>query len=204
MSVLSIILIIVTIALACFIVYRIRSVKKATQKKNEQEYERVRPLIEKLQKGEDVTAEEVYQHAQNVLTRVTAFKLLQHYNKTQLFPAEFNTIEQAAASYLASWLEFPTELDACPDEMEHMKRVTIDFDGKGNFVHYEVFKYRVNEPHWAAKDGWMLGVVGPYFNDSTPYHFPQCTFSRVTSTIDKVTPEEEANWVHENISMRKR
>jgi hypothetical protein len=87
--------------------------------------------------------------------------------------------------------------------MEHVKRVTFDFDRQNNFVHYEVFKCRVNEPHWAAKDGWFLGVVGPYFDDSKPYDFPQATFSRIDSTIDKITPDEEAKWVHENISMRR-
>jgi len=111
---------------------------------------------------------------------------------------------KSAESHLANWLEFPTELDAIPDEMEHIKRVSIDFDGQGNNVHYEVFKYRVNEPHWAAKDGWILGVVGPYFDDSEPYSPAVATFSRVSSTVDKMTPEEEARWVHENISMKRR
>jgi hypothetical protein len=32
--------------------------------------------------------------------------------------------------------------------------------------------------------------------------FPQATFSRIGSTLENVTPEEEAKWVHENISMR--
>lgn len=114
-----------------------------------------------------------------------------------------NDIVKGAESNLANWLEFPTELDACPDEMEHIKRVTFDFDGRNNNVHYEVFKYRVNEPHWAAKNGWMLGVVGPFFDDSKPYDHPGATFSRTGSTVDKVSPDEEAKWVHENISMRR-
>jgi hypothetical protein len=110
------------------------------------------------------------------------------------------TIEKGAESNLANWLEFPTELDACPDEIEHVERVTIPFD-KENNVHFHVFKFRINEPHWAAKDGWMLGVTGPYFDDSEAYDHPAATFSRFRK-VEAVSPEEEANWVYNNIAKR--
>jgi hypothetical protein len=160
-------------------------------------------LYDKLENGQPISAEDILSQAKNLLTRQTVFQLLSEHNKLHLFPTEYNTLLMGAESNLANWLEFPTELDGCPDEIEHVKRVTFDFDGQNNLVHYEVLKYRVNEPHWAAKNGWILGVVGPYFDDSKPYDFPQATFSRVSSTFDKVTPEDEAKWVHENISMRR-
>lgn len=164
---------------------------------NETNFETIAPLYRKLKSGQPLTSEDVLPYAKGLLTREVTFEMLNEYGKIDLFPKEFYTIERAAESRLANWLVFPTELDACPDEIEHIKRVT--FDEQNNHVHYEVFKYRVNEPHWAAKDGWMLGVVGPYYDESRPYDFPQATFSRVSSTIDKVSPEEEARWVHENI-----
>lgn len=80
-----------------------------------------------------------------------------------------------------------------------MKKVAIDFDGKDNNAIYHVFRFKINEPHWAAQNGWMLGVVGPYFDDSKPYDFPHATFSRLDS---KISPEEEVHWVHKNIAMR--
>ncbi|MET0394318.1 MAG: hypothetical protein ABW019_14325 [Chitinophagaceae bacterium] len=190
-------------AVIVFIVYRTARIKRQTATLNTDRFERVKPLNAKLESEETVTRQDVLPYAQNILTRELTFQLLTNHSKTDLFPEEYYTLIKGAESNLANWLEFPTELDACPDEIEHVKRVSIDFDGQNNFVHYEVFRYRVNEPHWAAKDGWMLGVVGPYFDDSKPYHFPHATFSRVTSTIDKVTPEEEANWVHENIALRR-
>jgi hypothetical protein len=149
-----------------------------------------------------VTSGDVLPFATNLLTRETTFQLLNEHGKTDLFPKELYSIEKGAESNLANWLEFPTELDSCPDEIEHVKKVTIDFDS--NNVHYHVFKFRVNEPHWAAKDGWMLGIVGPYFDDSEPYHFPGATFSRLNSKFDTTSPDEEAKWVHENISLRRR
>jgi hypothetical protein len=185
-----------------FAIYRFITVKLQNKKLNKERFERVKELYEKLENGENITEENILPYAQNLLTRQTAFKLLEEHNKVNLFPKEYYSLIKGAESSLANWLEFPTELGACPDEIEHIKRVTFDFDGKNNFVHYEVFKYCVYKPHWASEDGWSIGVVGPYFDDSKPYDFAQATFSRIASKLGKVTAYEEAKWVHENISMR--
>jgi hypothetical protein len=203
MKIVFIIIGLVVLAITIFAIYRSITVKRQNNKLNAERFDRVKELYDRLESKQELTEQDVTPFAKNILTRQATFQLLSDYNKTNLFPKEYNTLVKGAESNLANWLEFPTELDACPDEIEHIKRVTFDFDGQDNFVHYEVFKYRVNEPHWAAKDGWILGVVGPYFDDSKPYDFPQATFSRVSSTLDKITPDEEAKWVHENISMRR-
>lgn len=191
------------LAIAIFAIYRLVTVKRQNSKLNAERFERVKELYDKLESGQNLTEKDVLPFAQNLLTRETAYQLLRDQNMTDIFPKEYYTVVKGAESNLANWLEFPTELDACPDEIEHIKRVTYDFDRQKNFVHYEVFKCRVHEPHWAAKDGWFLGVVGPYFDDSKPYDFPHATFSRISSTLYKVTADEEAKWVHENISMRR-
>lgn len=203
MKVVIIIIVSVILLIVVFAIYRFITVKLQNNKLNKERFERVKELYEKLENGENITEENILPYAQNVLTRETTFQLLEQYNKANLFPKEYYSIIKGAESSLANWLEFPTELDACPDEIEHIKRVTFDFDGQNNFVHYEVFKYCVNEPHWASKDGWCLGVVGPYFDDSKPYDFAQATFSRIDSKFDNVTADEEAKWVHENISLRR-
>ncbi|HEV7380749.1 MAG TPA: FeoB-associated Cys-rich membrane protein [Dyadobacter sp.] len=172
-------------AIAIFAIYRFVKIRRQNNKPNAERFERVKELYDKFESAHEVSEAEVLPYAKNVVARETAFQLLSDYNKTNLFPNEFNNQISAAESNLSNCLEFPTELDAHPDEVQHIKRVRFDYAGKNNFVHYEVFKYRVNEPHWAAKDGWMLGVVGPYFDDSKPYHFPQATFSRMGSTLDK-------------------
>jgi hypothetical protein len=192
----------VILLIVIFAAYRLLTVKRQSKKLSKKRFERVQGLYGKLESGIALAEVDVMPFAQNFLTREVTYQLLSDHNKTNLFPKEYYTIVKGAESNLANWLEFPTELDACPDEIEHIKRVTFDFDGEGNLVHYEVFKYSVNEPHWAAENGWMLGVVGPYFDDSKPYDFPSATFSRVSSTVDKVTADEEAKWVHENISIR--
>jgi hypothetical protein len=182
-----------------FVVYRSRKVKGQIRKLVDKRFERIRPLYDKLEHAENISPDDVLPFAENVMTREATFQLLYDFHKLDLFPSEYLTIVKSAESNLANWLEFPTELATQPDELEHIKRVTIDFDGQHNFVHYEVFKYKVNAPHWAAREGWMLGVVGPYFDHSKPYDFPHATFSRTGSTVDKVSADEEAMWVHENI-----
>lgn len=189
--------------IAVFAIYRFVIVKSQNNKLNKERFERVKEIYRKLENGDDLTEEDILPYAKNILTRQTVFQLLEEHNKEHLFPKEYFSLIKGAESSLANWLEFPTELDACPDEIEHVKRVTFDYDGQNNFVHYEVFKYFVYEPHWASKDGWCLGVVGPYFDDSKPYDFANSTFSRIESKYEKVTAEEEAKWVHENISMRR-
>lgn len=194
---------IIILIIVIFAVYRYLKVLKQNRQLNQKRFDRIKLLYEKFENNQTVSKEDILPYAQNLLTRETTYQLLRRYDKVDLFPEKFYNFIKGAESNLANWLEFPTELDACPDEIEHLKRVTFDFDNQNNLVHYEVFQYRVNEPHWAAKEGWCLGIVGPFFEDSKPYDFAHATFSRIGSTVDKVTPEDEAKWVHENISMRK-
>jgi hypothetical protein len=203
MDLTTLIVITIIVFIIAFAAFRLFDVKNKRKKLELERSARILSLYKKAETTAGLTAEDVLPFAQNLLTRYDTFLYLRELGELHLFPEEYHTLIKGAESSLAQWLEFPTELDACPDEIEHIKRVTIDFDGRGNFTHYEVFKYRVNPPHWATEYVWILGVVGPFFDDSKPYDFPAATFSRVNSTVDKVTPEEEARWVHENIAMRR-
>lgn len=41
-----------------------------------------------------------------------------------------------------------------------------------------VFRFRTKPPHWAAKDGWLAGVAGPYWENEEPDLVPAGVFSR--------------------------
>ncbi len=191
----------IVLLLIGFAIYRNWKVNKQNQELNEKRFQRIKYLVDKFESGHNPTDDEVRPFATNLATREDTYGLLKEKDKLSLFPSDLLTIEKGAEASLATWLEFPTELDALPNEIEHLKKVTIPFDNENN-VHYHVFKFRVDEPHWAAKDGWMLGVVGPYFDDSKPYDSPGATFSRLSSRLGTIEPEEEAKWVHNNISMK--
>ena len=198
MYILLIVIGVIIAAVAIFIVYRLIAVKIAQHRAVAVEDVRMKPFLTELDNG-TLSLEQSYQYAKNVLTRLPEYWSLKHVNRLDLFPEEFNTIEMGAESQLARWLEFPTELDKCPDEIEYFKKVTLVFGNKDeDVVHYHVFRFKTYEPHWAAKDGWSFGVVGPYFDNSKPYG-PATAFSRIGSSL---SAEEEAAWVHQNIVPR--
>lgn len=203
MSVLASIMIftaLVIITTGYFVGRNIISFRKACEQASWKRFERVQVLYDKLLAGQHITQYDIYGYAKNPMTREVTFQLLQKMNLTTLFPTEFYTIEKAAESNLANWLEFPTELGACPDEIEHLEKVSIETEEQSNLVHYHVYKFKMNHPHWAAIHGWMVGVVGPYFDNSEPYDHPKSTFSRLAKRVDMNFPGDEARWVHENIS----
>ena len=203
MKITFIIIGVVILVIVMFLAYRAIAFQAEGRKFNEECMMRIQPLYEKLKNGQTLVKEDIFLYAQDIKTREITYQFLKENNQTDLFPKEFYTIVKAAEANLVNWLMFPTELGVCPDEIEYIKRVSIDFDGKNHFVHYEVFKFRVNEPHLAAKNGWELGVVGPYFDDSQPYeNFPSSTFSRGGS-MEKISPEMEVKWVHENITLKR-
>ena len=202
----SFIIVIIVIALlltttVSLVYLNLISFRKAAREAAKQRFEKVHSLFNKLESGQVVTAPDIYDYAKNIVTRQATFQLLRNWGLTNLFPEEFYTLEKAAESNLASWLEFPTELGTCPDEIQYLKKVPIHLGGQANFFHYYVFKFRMNHPHWIANKGWMLGVVGPYYSNSKPYDHPNFTFSRFRNTSDMNEADEEAKWVHENISL---
>jgi hypothetical protein len=197
-----IIIIALVLTMAGHIVWKlIVSFRQANRQETQKQFGRIKLLYDKIQLGLPIAQSDIYYYAKNTLTREATYQLLQNSHLTRLFPEEFYTIEKAAESNLVSWLEFPTELGACPDEIEHLKKVIIAVDEPVHFVHYHVYRFRVNHPHWAATQGWMLGVVVPYTDTSKPYDHPNSTFSRLGNKAGANLPDEEAQWVHENISL---
>jgi hypothetical protein len=189
------------VLIGAFVVYRLLAIRRARIEQHELRNQRLEPILVKIRTGVQIHAEDVVPLAYDIRSRCATYEFLEVSGKLSLFPQELITFEKAAEGRLANWLEFPTELDTVPDAIEHMERVTVLFDGHD--VYYHVFKYMTKEPHWAAKDGWMLGVVGPYFAHSSPYDLPSATFSRCDSKLGGITPKDEAQWVHEHIALRR-
>lgn len=190
------------LCLILYVAYRYFKVRREHNKMNELRNERIKPLYQKLENSIYISPDEVYAYAANILSREDTYTLLQVYKQESLFPAEFNTVIKAAESRLANWLEFPTELGKCPDEMEFVKQVTILFNNnEEEKTYYQVFRFKTHAPHWAANDGWIMGVAGPYFDD-TPAYGGAMAFSRFV-VEGNTTPEQEAQWMHDNIANRR-
>jgi hypothetical protein len=150
----------------------------------------------KLQAGDSLSTQVIEDFSGDIGTRADFFGLLSRFNKGKLFPTKYYNFESAAESALSNWLEYPTELDTIPSTIAFIKKVDIT-ENETTFIYY-VFQFKTEEPHWAAKEGWMMGVVGPYFRTSRPYDWTSGTFSRLTK-INDITPEKEVDWVHNNV-----
>ena len=77
-------------------------------------------------------------------------------------------VRQAAIAQagMVSWLSYGTELGSPPDAIEPLGSVEVSTaQGPADLF---VFRFRTDEPHWAADHGWMVGVAGPYLRSDQP------------------------------------
>jgi hypothetical protein len=154
------------------------------------------PLLAKLNAQETISAGEVLAIVVIPALRHALFRMLEDFGRVDLFPTEYLTREKGAESHMVIWLEYPTELGRAPDEIILLSRVLHNAD---TGLEYFVFKFFSGRPLWAARNGWMIGVSGPYATLARPYDPPLRVFSRFNK-LGSVSDEEEVRWVHENIN----
>ncbi len=177
------------------LLYREFYIRSKFKRLAEKKYKQIEELLRMLNADEPIDSKDLLRLAQDPSLRCGLFKMLSAYNKHDLFPNEYLTIEKGAEGHLVNWLEFPTELGKAPDEIEVIKKVTL----KGEAIDYYTFKYKSQSPRWVKQLDWIIGVSGPYHENSKPYDIPVRVFSRF-NTIASSSPEKEVEWVHNNIN----
>lgn len=177
------------------LLYREFYIRKKFKWLANKKYKQVEPLFHQLTTGQSIAERDLLVIAKDPSLRCGLFKMLNAFNKKDLFPKAYYTIEKGAEGYLVNWLEFPTELGNAPDEIEIIRKITM----KNELIDYYAFKYRSQSPNWAKQLDWMIGVSGPYQENSKPYDTPVRVFSRFNS-LGSITPEMEVEWVHNNIN----
>jgi len=177
------------------LLYREFYIRKKFKKLADTKYKHIKPLLLKLAANEEIPAADLLRIAKDPSLRCGLFKMLDAYNKSELFPTAYLTIEKGAEGHMVNWLEFPTELGNAPDEIEMIKKVTLEEEA----IDYYTFKYRLQSPHSIKQLDWVIGVAGPYQKDAKPYDLPVRVFSRF-NPIGTITPEMEVAWVHKNIN----
>ncbi len=151
-------------------------------------------VISLLRQGKEVGSNSVREVACAAEMRNFLYDELVKLNQTALYPEEFRTQEAFAESDMVNWLVFPTELAQVPDEIELMKIVSIDTQTPDGIIDYYVFRFRTSPPHWAAKDGWMAGVAGPFLRKDAPSTVSYGeTFSTFESWGSKAPEEHVGN-----------
>jgi hypothetical protein len=158
---------------------------------------KLRPVTDAIAAGGDPDPGAVRALAADPETRNALYDALEGAGKQGFFPEEFRTREKFAESDLVCWLAHPNELRGAPDEIRLMKAVTVEAAGGGP-VEWYCFQFRTNEPHWAAKRGWMVGASGPYLKDgaAVPKERPGGTWSELEAVGGKGA-EAWVNGFHE-------
>jgi hypothetical protein len=155
------------------------------------------PVTRALQEGRAPDSSAVLALARDPLTRNSVARLLDSMGQPRLFPQEFRDPVAVAAGDLVPWLAHPNELGTAPDSLEHTGRIVMYAGPDVGEVTYSLFRFRMGEGHWAAKDGWMAGVAGPYRADGERATWQgSATFSRFEG-YDTKAPEEHVRSIHE-------
>ncbi len=121
-----------------------------------------------LRMGEPVAGEHFLSTAASAEMRKWLFEELKNLNRLDLFPPQYANQEALAESEMVDWLIFPTELGRVPDGIELMKVYSLDAGPPGGLLDYYLFRFKTHPPHWAAEEGWLAGIAGPYRRREAP------------------------------------
>lgn len=111
--------------------------------------------------------------------------------RPELMPERHRTITAFAYANMVQWLTFETELGREPDEIELMAMHRRQKDRSA--VEIFLFRFRTFEPHWAAENGWIAGVAGPFSLEGDFVGGGWLTFSTFTPWEAKSPIEHEAD-----------
>ena len=180
------------VALLAFIWWRYTSVARGARQRDEKLLAALDPLEERLAKKESVSADEIADLSRKPQYRPMLHALLEHYERLDLFPQEHLTIVAQGEGALAYWMMHPNELEDAPIDMQLVEEVNREHNGER--LKYLVYRYRMPPGHWAEKDGWILGLAGPFFDNDVPYAGIATAFSRCGDIDGKIKPGELVDW----------
>lgn len=178
----------VVVAVVAFVWWRYTSVERGARRVRELILKELDPIGERIGAQEEVSEEEVKEYADKNYLRPFLYNALKHFERLDLFPKEYLTNEAQAESILAYWLMHPNELQTCPEIMVLLETVPQVLDNQN--TNFYVFKYKMEKGHWAHKDGWLLGLAGPFFEKDIPYSGIPLAFSLCTDKEGCITPKD--------------
>jgi hypothetical protein len=179
-------------AIVAFIWWRYTSVARGARQRNLKIFAALNPIEKRFAAKEPVTADEIAQIAKQPQYRWILYHMMKHFERLDLFPTEHLSIVGQGEGYLAYWMMHPNELQSPPSEIELIE--SFDRNVNGTACKFLVYRFRMAEGHWAAKDGWLLGVAGPFVEGDAPYSGLASSFSR-TGDKDGITkPSELVDW----------
>ena len=182
----------IVVVVVMFVWWRYTSVARGARHRDEQILSALDPIGERLSKKEAVEAAEIDNLAQRPQYRPMLHQMLKHFERLDLFPETYITQCAQAQGALAYWLMHPNELQDAPEEIECIDEVHREH-GKESIT-YIVLRYRMPPGHWAEKDGWLLGLAGPFLPNDVPYSGVVTAFSRCGDKEGEIAPAELIDW----------
>ena len=156
------------ILVVAFVVWRYLATILGAQRRTDALMAHIMPVISSIQEGRDVPREQLVRFARRPDTRVLLYRALHELGQSDLFPEEHGSLAALAESDLVVWLLHPNELGAVPQNIELVEAVAREEGDPPERCQFFIFKFRSLPPHWAARDGWMAGVAGPYVDGKAP------------------------------------
>ena len=182
----------VGILMFVFIVWRWTSVARGARQRDKKLIDRLDPIFKKISAGESVSQTAIDALAARPENRLILFAALRQMNRPDLLPTEYSSSIAQGESALAYWLMHPNELQDAPEAIALVETVKRPVDGREADFH--VYRYRMAKGHWAAKDGWLLGLAGPMIPQPEPYSVKPGAFSRVGDAEGQVKPVDLVDW----------
>ena len=182
----------IALVIVVFLWWRYTSVERGARAVDRKILELVLPIGNRLKEGADVAAEEVEALAAKAHVRPMLYAMLKDLERLDLFPERYRSAESRAEGILAYWLMHPNELQDAPEEIELVETLCREVCGQeGDFY---VLRFKMGDGHWAAKDGWLLGLAGPFRGKDVPYSGRAGAFSRCGDKEGEVSPSELVDW----------
>lgn len=185
-----------------FVLWRYTSVERGTRQRDEKISQHLDPVAEKLAKKEQVSSDEVSTLADQPQLRLMLYVMLKHFERLDLFPSRYLDAKSQAEGQLAYWMMHPNELDDAPEKIELVESMKRPLDGPVEKGVFFVFRYKMKDGHWASKDGWLLGLAGPYFESDVPYEGFAGAFSRCGDKFGEVQPSDLVDWYFDMATRR--
>ncbi|MCF6284620.1 MAG: hypothetical protein L3K26_05480 [Candidatus Hydrogenedentes bacterium] len=182
---------IVVLVPVLFTGWRMTSIGRGARQRDERLLGALAPIARKLDAGETVTRQEVFELARQPELRFMLYSMLREIGHKELLPHDFDDPIHQAEAALACWMMHPNELQDAPAEMAYVETVTRSVGGSETAFH--VFRYRMADGHWASQNGWLLGLAGPVDESAEPYTAQPSAFSRIDK-VEDVTPGKLVDW----------
>ncbi|MAX24897.1 MAG: hypothetical protein CMJ19_10375 [Phycisphaeraceae bacterium] len=170
----------------------------ATKRKQRETDLLLSPVIDPIKEGNPPDPQQIKIMAASPLLRNVLYDALDELGHADAFPAEYRTIKAFAESAFVTWLAHPNELQQAPDALELIDIIKIDSGTDLGRLAYFLYRFRTNEPNFAADYGWMAGACGPFLDrPNPPLYAPVALYSNL-DPFDEKSPEEHVQQVHQS------